>query len=204
MSEEFALGVFHFDDTKPNFERLGEENGMRFWWASDLMGLMGYKDITKMKPVEKAISVCLALDIPFHENFVPQDRVVAGHKITDYKLSRFACYLAAMNSDSKKEQVASAQAYFATIAESFSRYANEAESIDRVVVRDEISQQEKSLFLACILGDVGTENLLYLISPMFPAWSFLAREHLKIRAWATGLDDVIVCVGFFRVAFFLG
>ena len=34
-------------------------------------------------------------------------------KINDYKLSRYACYLIAQNSDNKKQAIALAQTYFA-------------------------------------------------------------------------------------------
>ena len=50
-----------------------------------------------------------------------------------------------MNADPKKPQVAAAQAYFADLAEQFSKYAQDNEAVDRVVTRDETTQQEKSL-----------------------------------------------------------
>ncbi|MNH24237.1 DNA-damage-inducible protein D [compost metagenome] len=79
------------------------------------------------------------------ENFQPVDREVDGKIERDYKLSRFACYLTAMNGDGKKPEVARAQAYFAAVAETFKRYIDQAEDVERVLIRDEISLHEKSL-----------------------------------------------------------
>ena len=104
------------------------------------MEMLGYSDITNVKnakPVQRALTACNTLGIPVQENFEFAD--------DDVKLTRFACYLVAMNADPKKPQVAAAQAYFAAIAEQFSHYAQDNEAVDRVLTRDEITQQEKSL-----------------------------------------------------------
>jgi DNA-damage-inducible protein D len=70
---------------------------------------------------------------------------VDGKTTKDYKLSRFACYLVAMNGDVKKPAVAAAQAYFATLAEAARRYVQNARDVERVQIRDEMSGREKSL-----------------------------------------------------------
>lgn len=134
------LDVFHFDNDRLNFEDLSADNGFHFWFASKLMEVLGYGDIGNVKnakPVQRALTACNTLGIPVQENF--------DFTEDDVKLTRFACYLVAMNADPKKPQVAAAQAYFAAIAEQFSRYAQDNEAVDRVLTRDEITQQEKSL-----------------------------------------------------------
>jgi DNA-damage-inducible protein D len=140
------LEVFHFDDGKRNFEDYGLTNGGRYWYASDLMRMLGYETLNSFnKAINKAISACVALNIPIPENFIQVKREVDGKPVSDYKLTRFACYLTAMNADARKPQVASAQAYFATLAEAFRQYIQEAEAVERVIVREEISEREKSL-----------------------------------------------------------
>jgi DNA-damage-inducible protein D len=141
-----AAEVFHFDEHRPDFNALSNENGFTYWYARDLMPLLGYKSQESFnKVIQKAISACTSLNIVTLENFVLETCVVDGKKIKDYRLSRFACYLIAMNGDPKKYEVAQAQAYFVSIAEAFRKYVEEAEDFERILIRDEISEHEKSL-----------------------------------------------------------
>ncbi len=140
------LEVFHFDSTKTNFENLGHTNGTRTWWARDLMVVLGYQDFTSFeRTINRAIRACTTIAIDVFENFQQQKRDIDGKPVRDYKLSRFACYLTAMNGDVKKPAVAKAQAYFATVAEAATQYFQGSENVERVVIRDEVSEGEKSL-----------------------------------------------------------
>ena len=137
------LEVFHFEDDKPSFEQFGHDNGFRYWLASDLMRMLDY---TTMQPilnaVNKAMSACGQLNISIPENFSETTTATGGK---DWKLSRFACYLTVMNGDPKKPKVAAAQAYFISMAEAFRQYVQEAEHVDRVVIRGDVSEREKAL-----------------------------------------------------------
>lgn len=141
-----ASDVFHFDGGREGFDALSGQNGFTYWYARDLMSLLGYQSWGSFhKAVQKAISACTSLNINIFDNFVQLNRDVGGKSCSDYKLSRFACYLVAMNGDSKKKEVAMAQAYFAAIAEAFTKYVEEADEVERILVRDEISDHEKTL-----------------------------------------------------------
>ena len=100
---------------KPAFDEFGfEEGGRIFWWASWYAGLLGYKSMRTFLPsILKAIQACTTLDINISENFLDTRRREKGRSFRDFKLSRFACYLIAMNADARKEMVARAQVYFA-------------------------------------------------------------------------------------------
>jgi DNA-damage-inducible protein D len=143
---EDSSNLFHFDQG-PNFEDLGNDNGFRFWWASDLARSLGYADLGSFQrgPLNRAMAACGSLSIPMAENFVTEKRELNGRSTVDVKLSRFACYLAAMNSDPNKPAVAAAQAWFAAAAESIRQYLVDASQIERLAIRDEISGKEKSL-----------------------------------------------------------
>ena len=137
---------FHLEPQKPGFEAMGHENGFRFWWASELAVLLGYESLHSFrKAIERAMLTLTSLNVSIFENIIQEPRTIDGKATNDYKLSRFACYLAAMNGDPKKPQVAKAQAYFVTWAEACRLSLEQAEGVERVGIRAEISDHERSL-----------------------------------------------------------
>jgi DNA-damage-inducible protein D len=136
-----------FDDAEHDFEAYGHENGSRFWYARDLMRALGYENFDTFEKgcVNKAIGVCTTLKIPVLENIQQEKREIDGKPCWDYRLSRFGCYLVAMNGDSKKPQVAAAQAFFASMAEAMRKYIENSENVERVLIRDDVSERERSL-----------------------------------------------------------
>lgn len=140
------LDVFHFNDNKMNFNDLAQSNGFTYWYASDYMKMLGYKSyVSFRKAINKALTTCKTIDIDTTDNFEQIKRIVDNQEIPDFKLSRFACYLVAMNADNKKVEVARAQAFFAASAEAIRRYVDNSEDVERVLIRDEVTDHEKSL-----------------------------------------------------------
>jgi DNA-damage-inducible protein D len=147
MYEDSVQPAKETNVTWQRFEDMGRENGMHFWWASDLMSFLGYEsnNVVNSQPIQRAMTACNALSVPIHESFCSEEREIDGRKCSDFKLSRFACYLVAMNADPRKERVARVQVYFAELADQVQQYLEERESIDRVINREHITQQEKVL-----------------------------------------------------------
>ena len=107
--------VFHFDSDRPGFEDLGKPNGATHWDEPIVMESLGYEsEQAFVKALTRAKQACLSLGIQCEDHFVRQAN--GKHAIT-----RFGCYLIAMNGDTRKREVAAAQAYFATIAEDVSK-----------------------------------------------------------------------------------
>ena len=160
MSEN-AVDYFHFEKGRKSFEDLGRQNGFRHWFARDLMKMLGYSDyaVFKKGAINKAMTVCSTLDIDVSLNFEQDTREIEGSKQQDYKLSKFACYLVAMNGDVKKKEVALAQAYFVTVTEAFKRYVNEAQQVERIAIRSEVSERENSL--AAVANNAGIEKYAF-------------------------------------------
>jgi DNA-damage-inducible protein D len=138
--------VFHGTQTDESFEEFAKENGMRYWHARDLMTMLGYQSWESFrKAIQRALTALDALEIIHEDTITPTTRIENGQTLADYKLSRFGCYLVSMNGDPKKPQVAAAQAFFVQSAETLRIGIEHSSGVERVLIRDEISDRENSL-----------------------------------------------------------
>ena len=109
------------EDSNKSFEDIKhiDEKGIEFWFARELQLVLDYKEWRKFENViKKAIDACKNSGISALEHFVGADKLSkrannAEVLISDYKLTRYACYLIAQNGDPRKEVIALAQTYFA-------------------------------------------------------------------------------------------
>ena len=96
-----------------------DENSNEYWLARELQKVLDYTQWRRFEEViNKAKTACNNSNVDINEQFADVGKLsinVNGGKriITDYKLSRYACYLIAQNGDSRKEVIALAQTYFA-------------------------------------------------------------------------------------------
>ena len=158
-----GMDILPFDEKGDNFEGSGQENGTRYWWARDFMAMLGYEVFdTFEKAINRASKACLTLNSPLADAIQQTDREVDGRTCRDYKLSRFGCYLVAINADVKKPQVAAAQAYFITLAEAFRQYLQHGDGVERVLIRDDITERER--VLSGVVHQAGIENYAYFQS----------------------------------------
>jgi DNA-damage-inducible protein D len=130
--KEVAVGadlVPYFEGDAQGFEAKGMTNGSRTWYARDFMDMLGYETFSSFtNAINRAIATCTTLNIAVMDNFIQCRREQDGEQVSDYKLTRFACYLVAMNGDTRKPQVAKAQAYFVTLAEATRQFIESASS----------------------------------------------------------------------------
>lgn len=139
MEDITSMGDLTFEDFK-------NQNGITYWWASEFMLMLGYTDMKSFKrAIDRATKAFISLNIDHYDNIMIVDRIVGDDKVIDFKLTRFACYLIAMNSDPKKTEVAYVQAYFAEQTRKFEVYVQDNEGLERVLIRDEIKEGNKSL-----------------------------------------------------------
>jgi DNA-damage-inducible protein D len=132
------LTLFHFEQEQ-SFEDFAIINGTNLWTEEFLMRALGYETSESFrKVIMKAMQACLSLSIATEDNFI---RAEDG----TYRFTRFACYLIAMNGDTKKPTVAAAQVYFAALAATFQNAIEHANAMDRILIREEVTEGEKSL-----------------------------------------------------------
>lgn len=131
--------VFHFEDGRPSFEDMAHENGVTHWSEEILMKALGYDSQSGFrKAVSRAQQACLSAGLQCEDHFVRQDDGT-------YMFTRFGCYLVAMNGSTSKPQVAAAQVYFASLAQTFQNHIEHADGMDRMLIRDELKDGQKSL-----------------------------------------------------------
>ena len=103
-----------FDDIK-HIDEFGNE----YWLARELQSILQYTEWRRFKGViDKAKIASESSGYKDLDHFVGADKMVEigsdnKRKVSDYKLSRYACYLIAQNGDSRKKVIALAQTYFA-------------------------------------------------------------------------------------------
>ena len=131
----------------PTFEDYGHQNGMRYWWASDFSRMLGYATEQSFikGPIHKAIHAFMSAGIDHFEDIKKEIRIVDDKSIDDIKLSRFACYMVAMNADPKKPQVARAQIYFADQVEKVNLMLEGSNDLERLQKREDIKSGNTAL-----------------------------------------------------------
>lgn len=96
-----------------------DENGHEYWSARDLQRLYEYGEWRFFKnPIDRAIVACEESGNNVTDHFVQVHDMVqigsnAERQVENWYLSRYACYLIAMNCNPRKSSVAFAQTYFA-------------------------------------------------------------------------------------------
>jgi DNA-damage-inducible protein D len=156
--------VQSFDGNGQQFESKGITNGGLVWYARDFMEMLGYDDFQQFEKsaITRAIRACTALRTPLHDAIFPVERDLDGRTVRDYKLSRFGCYLTAINADPKKPQVAAAQAYFYTLAQAFRQFLQQSDNVDRLIIRGDLTEREH--VLSGIVHKAGIETFQFFQS----------------------------------------
>ena len=128
-----------------------DDNGNEYWYARDLQEILEYSEWRNFsKIIEKAKTACEASGHAVLSEFVDVNKLVdvgAGlqRTIQDIVLSRYACYLIAMNGNPRKEVIALAQTYFAVKTHEQEQLELQKEDSLRLQIRQDIKEHNISL-----------------------------------------------------------
>ncbi|MBO7098551.1 MAG: DNA damage-inducible protein D [Bacteroidaceae bacterium] len=128
-----------------------EVDGVECWSARELQKLLGYslwQNFTKV--IDKAKVACENVNQSTSDHFIGVNKKVelgsgAMREIEDLMLTRYACYLVAQNGDSRKEQIAFAQTYFAVQTRKAELIERRLLEVERVKARAKLQETEKKL-----------------------------------------------------------
>lgn len=134
------------------FEAAASElEGVECWSARELQFLLGYSKWENFeKVIQKAKDACKNAGEIVENHFPDVRKMVeigseAERAISDIALTRYACYLIAQNGDSRKEQIAFAQNYFAVQTRRAETVEQRLLEYERIKAREKLSQTEKQL-----------------------------------------------------------
>lgn len=113
------------------------ENKHHYWLASWYAQILGYKNLSTLKPnIEEAKRTCSLLNIDSESNFI----LFRNERKKDYKLTKFACFLIALHADGRKKMVKRARIFFLNALGDLKEILGDEDFLNRIIARDEIKR----------------------------------------------------------------
>ena len=140
-----------------------ENEKIEYWYARDLQALLGYTQWRNfLEVMKKAMISCESAGFIVSDHFAEVSKMIklakgAERKVQDYMLTRYACYLIAQNGDSKKEEIAFAQTYFAVQTRKQEIIEERIRLMNRLEVRGKLRESEKQM--SKILYERGVDDI---------------------------------------------
>lgn len=173
------------------FEAAASEfEGIECWSARELQKLLGYSKWENFeKVIIKAKEACANVGEATSNHFPDVRKMVligsgAEKEIDDILLTRYACYLIAQNGDSRKEEIAFAQNYFAIQTRRAELVEQRLLEFERIKAREKLSQTENQLSGVLYERGVDSQGFAIIRSKGDQALFRLTTQQLKRKMGA--------------------
>jgi DNA-damage-inducible protein D len=166
------------------------EDGIDFWLARDLQGLLGYAEWRNfLSVVSKAKTASEISGHPVVDHFVDVNKMVdlgsgSQREVDDMMLTRYACYLIAQNGDPRKQEIAFAQTYFAIQTRRAELIEQRLLEAERVRARKKLTTTEKELSQVIFENTGGNQDFALIRSKgdqaLFGRSTHAMKEHWSV------------------------
>jgi DNA-damage-inducible protein D len=202
--EENVVFANKFGYNLPSMKTLDElknvsQTGIEYWWARDIMPNLGYSTWENFSAaINRAKQACENAQQKIHDHFRDVTKEIAAGKgargfRADVAITRFGCYLVAMNGDPSKAEIAFAMTYFAvqTLKQEDLEQLTEIER--RQLQRDRVKKSVKELGDAA--KKAGVRNYGRFTNEGYQGLYGMSLQQLRTVKRLPEGEDFLDCIG---------
>lgn len=193
MTDQLTPAAKGFEDLKQV-----NEHGAEYWSARDLQPLLGYDQWRRFEQaIKRAMDACKESGNEPENHFAGTGKMVplgsgSERKLADFHLSRFACYLIAINGDPRKPEIALAQQYFVVQTRRQEVSDQLAADRERLDIRKQTAEEFKALSGAA--QQAGVQSRMFGIfhdAGYKGLYGGLGRDQIKRRKGVTEKENLL-------------